>query len=108
VAPTASFTFSPNPCTISGSGATENCTFNAAGSNAGSGTITAYIWNYLGNSVQTSSPTLVPTFGGCGIGGGQQVNVPVTLQVRNSFNLTSAPFNLGVPVRKVNACGFGQ
>ena len=33
---------------------------------------------------------------GGGIGGGQQVNVPVTLQVRNSFNLTSAPFNLGV------------
>jgi hypothetical protein len=108
VAPTATFSFTPNPCLISGSGATEDCTFNASGSNAGSGTITAYIWNYLGNSVQTSGPTLVPTFGGCGLGSSQVVNVPVTLQVRNSANLTSAPFNLSVPVRKVNACGFGQ
>jgi hypothetical protein len=50
----------------------------------------------------------VPTFGGCGLTGGQQVSVPVTLQVRNSFNLTSAEFPLGVTVRKVNACGFAN
>jgi len=105
---TASFTFTPNPCTISGSNATQNCTFDATASTAGSGTIVAYIWNYLGQTSQTSSPTFVPTLGGCGLAGGQQVLVPVTLQVRNSFNLTSAPFNLSVTVRKVNACGFGQ
>ena len=67
-----------------------------------------YTWNYLGNTVETQGPMLVPTFGGCGLSGGQQVNVPVTLEVTNSFNLTSQTFNMSVTVRKVNACGFGQ
>lgn len=108
VAPTATFSYSPNPCTISGASATLNCTFNASGSNAGSGTITGYLWSYLNvTDAETSSSTYTPNFGGCGLSGGQQVSVPVTLKVRNSDNVVSAPYPLSVTVRKTNACGFG-
>ena len=106
--PTASASYTPDPCTITNGGATLNCTFNGSGSSAGSGTITAYIWSYLGTTVETAGATHAPNFGGCGLTGGQVVNVPVTLTVRNSSNVMSSAFPFTVAVRKVNSCGFGQ
>ena len=59
-------------------------------------------------SVEVAQVNYTPDFGGCGLAGGQQVNVPVTLRVRNSQNVLSAPAPMNVTVRKTNACGFGQ
>jgi hypothetical protein len=87
------------------------CTFSGAGSSAGGGpgtTITGYLWSYLSTSVEVSSVNYTPDFGGCGIGGNQQVFVPVMLRVRNSQNVLSAPVPMTVTLKKVGACGFGQ
>jgi hypothetical protein len=100
---TATFTYSPDPCLATVKGLF--CTFDGSASKAGTGTIIGYIWEYLQTSTETSSPTHTPEFD-CRIGTTQQVTIPVTLRVRDSSKMVSAPFTRNVTVRREGVCGF--
>jgi hypothetical protein len=99
----ATFSYSPDPCVATVKGL--DCTLDGSASKAGTGTIIGYIWEYLQTSTETSGATHTPAFD-CRIGTTQQVSVPVTLRVRDSSKMVSAPFTRTVTVRREGVCGF--
>jgi hypothetical protein len=95
----ADFTWSPDPCTMTGTNAVVDCTVNGSSS---TGAITQYTWSYKGRTATGVTHSLVLD---CGIGGGVQVGVDVTLTVRNAAGTTASTTKTITLVKK-GACGF--
>jgi hypothetical protein len=104
IAPTlhADFTWTPDPCTISGSPPVVNCTVDGTTSTP-IGSITTYLWSYKSQTVPNNARFML-VLACSDLGSSTSDTVSVTLTVFNAGGTTDT-VTKGVPINKINgAC----
>jgi len=99
----ANFTYSPNPCTITGLGAVVDCTVDASPS---TGNIGNYEWKYKGKTVSGSASKISLALACSDLGSQKDDTVFVTLTVADITIIATATTTKGVVIVKNGACGF--
>jgi len=97
----ADFTWTPDPCTITGASATVDCTVDAT--LASTGQIIKYEWTYKGKTVANNARFML-VLACSDLGSGSSDSVSVTLTVFDPGGTTNT-VTKGVPINKVSgAC----
>ena len=98
----ADFTWTPDPCTVSGGGPVADCTVDGTSTNP---TVTLYSWTYGAAKTVTNNARFMLQLACTDLNGtGLDVNVNVSLTITDSTGATNS-VTKNLPVKKINgAC----